>query len=50
MHWSRAQPTTVAALLVMGGQGHSRLREAFVGGVTKTVLDTMIAPVPISCR
>ena len=34
-----------ADLLVMGGYGHSRLRETLFGGVTSTVLGTMTIPV-----
>ena len=34
-----------ADLLVMGGYGHSRLRETLFGGVTSTVLNTMTIPV-----
>ena len=34
-----------ADLVVMGAYHHTRLREALVGGVTRTVLDHMIAPV-----
>jgi nucleotide-binding universal stress UspA family protein len=36
---------TQAGLLVMGGYGHSRLRELLLGGVTKTVLESMTVPV-----
>lgn len=32
-------------LLVMGGYGHSRLREAVLGGATRTVLQSMTVPV-----
>jgi nucleotide-binding universal stress UspA family protein len=32
-------------LIVMGGYGHTRLREVLLGGVTLTVLKTMTAPV-----
>lgn len=32
-------------LLVMGAYGHSRFRETVLGGVTRTVLDTMTLPV-----
>jgi nucleotide-binding universal stress UspA family protein len=32
-------------LLVMGGYGHARLREWVLGGVTKTILETMTLPV-----
>jgi nucleotide-binding universal stress UspA family protein len=35
-------------LLVMGGYGHSRFREILLGGVTRTVLDTMTVPVLMS--
>ncbi|MBB5752160.1 universal stress protein [Prosthecomicrobium pneumaticum] len=34
-----------ADLLVMGGYGHSRLREWVFGGVTRSMLDTMTVPV-----
>lgn len=34
-----------ADLLVMGGYGHSRLRELVLGGTTRTVLKTMTIPV-----
>ena len=34
-----------ADLLVMGGYGHSRIRESLLGGVTRTVLDQMTLPV-----
>lgn len=34
-----------ADLLVMGAYGHSRLREAMVGGATSTVLEKMTLPV-----
>lgn len=36
---------TDADLLVMGGYGHSRLRELILGGTTRAVLDTMSKPV-----
>jgi nucleotide-binding universal stress UspA family protein len=32
-------------LVVMGGYGHTRLREVLLGGVTLTVLKTMTVPV-----
>jgi nucleotide-binding universal stress UspA family protein len=35
-------------LLVMGGYGHSRFREVLLGGVTRTVLDSMTIPVFMS--
>lgn len=34
-----------ADLLVMGGYGHSRFREILVGGVTRTMLESMTVPV-----
>ena len=37
-----------ADLLVMGAYGHSRLRELVVGGVTRTLLDSMTVPVIMS--
>jgi nucleotide-binding universal stress UspA family protein len=37
-----------ADLLVMGGYGHSRLRELILGGVTRTILTEMIVPVLMS--
>jgi nucleotide-binding universal stress UspA family protein len=35
-------------LLVMGGYGHTRFRELIIGGVTKTLLETMTLPVLMS--
>lgn len=35
-------------LIVMGGYGHTRFREVLLGGVTRTVLATMTAPVLMS--
>lgn len=35
-------------LLVMGAYGHSRWRETFLGGVTKTILESMTIPVLMS--
>ena len=37
-----------ADLLVMGGYGHSRLREMFVGGTTRDILEHMTMPVLFS--
>ncbi|HEY1542370.1 MAG TPA: universal stress protein [Xanthobacteraceae bacterium] len=37
-----------ADLLVMGGYGHSRLREFILGGVTRGILGTMTVPVLMS--
>lgn len=37
-----------ANLLIMGGYGHSRLREMTLGGVTHTILKEMTAPVLMS--
>ena len=34
--------------IVMGGYGRSRLRELVLGGVTRTVLDSMTVPVLMS--
>jgi len=36
---------TDADLLVMGGYGHSRMRELILGGTTRTVLDGLTRPV-----
>jgi nucleotide-binding universal stress UspA family protein len=36
------------SLLVMGGYGHARLREAVIGGVTRTILESMTIPVLMS--
>jgi nucleotide-binding universal stress UspA family protein len=32
-------------LIVMGGYGHSRFRETLMGGVTKTLFNSMTVPV-----
>jgi len=37
-----------ADLIVMGAWGHSRLREFVLGGVTRTLLETMTVPVLMS--
>jgi nucleotide-binding universal stress UspA family protein len=37
-----------ADLMVMGGYGHSRLREFILGGVTRGILGTMTVPVLMS--
>ena len=34
-----------ADLIVMGGYGHSRLREIVLGGTTRRILQTMTVPV-----
>ena len=34
-----------ADLLVMGGYGHSRLREMLVGGATRSILEHMTVPI-----
>jgi nucleotide-binding universal stress UspA family protein len=34
-----------ADLIVMGGYGHSRLREIVLGGTTRTILQSMTVPV-----
>ena len=35
-------------LLVMGGYGHSRLQERFLGGVTRAMLEAMTVPTLMS--
>lgn len=35
-------------LIVMGGYGHSRMRELMLGGATRTVMETMTVPVLMS--
>jgi nucleotide-binding universal stress UspA family protein len=37
-----------ADFIVMGGYGHSRLREFVLGGVTRSMLRTMTVPVLMS--
>ena len=44
---SRAADTSVD-LIVMGGYGHSRLRELVLGGTTRTLLESMTVPVLMS--
>jgi nucleotide-binding universal stress UspA family protein len=39
---------TSADLLVLGGYGHSRLRELVLGGVTRSILETMTVPTLMS--
>jgi nucleotide-binding universal stress UspA family protein len=39
---------TSADLLVLGGYGHSRLREFVLGGVTRSILQTMTVPTLMS--
>ncbi|HEV2609526.1 MAG TPA: universal stress protein [Noviherbaspirillum sp.] len=39
---------TDSDLIVMGGYGHTSFREVLLGGVTKTVLETMTVPVLMS--
>jgi nucleotide-binding universal stress UspA family protein len=39
---------TSADLLVLGGYGHSRLREFVLGGVTRSILETMTVPTLMS--
>ena len=44
-----AQARDAAAdLLVMGGYGHSRLREMMLGGTTRSMLEHMTVPVLFS--
>ena len=35
-------------LIVMGGYGHTRLREMLLGGATATILESMTVPVLMS--
>lgn len=37
-----------ADMLIMGAYGHSRIREIMLGGVTRTILDSMTVPVLMS--
>jgi len=37
-----------ADLLVMGGYGHSRLREIVLGGTTRTIMQSMTVPIFMS--
>jgi nucleotide-binding universal stress UspA family protein len=37
-----------ADLIVMGGYGHSRLREMLLGGATAAILESMTVPVLMS--
>jgi nucleotide-binding universal stress UspA family protein len=37
-----------ADLIVMGAYGHSRMRELVLGGATRTILESMTAPVLMS--
>ena len=37
-------------MIVMGGYGHSRLREFVLGGATRSILNTMTVPVRMSHR
>ncbi len=37
-----------AEMIVMGGYHHSRVREFIIGGVTRTIIDTMTVPVLMS--
>jgi nucleotide-binding universal stress UspA family protein len=37
-----------ADMIVMGGYGHSRLREFILGGVTRGLLESMTVPVLMS--
>ena len=39
---------TGADFMVMGGYGHSRLREFILGGVTRSILKSMTVPVLMS--
>ena len=44
----RTRPTTSADFIVMGGYGHSRLREFMLGGATRGILSAMTVPVLMS--
>jgi nucleotide-binding universal stress UspA family protein len=35
-------------MIVMGGYGHSRLREFVLGGVTRSILESMTVPTLMS--
>jgi nucleotide-binding universal stress UspA family protein len=37
-----------ADMIVMGGYGHARVRELVLGGVTRTILESMTVPVLMS--
>ena len=39
---------SAADMIVMGGYGHSRLREFILGGVTRGIFETMTVPVLMS--
>ena len=39
---------TCADMIVMGGYGHSRLREFVLGGATRGILETMTVPTLMS--
>jgi nucleotide-binding universal stress UspA family protein len=39
---------SMADFMVMGGYGHSRLREFVLGGVTRTMLESMTVPILMS--
>ncbi|MEJ2177181.1 MAG: universal stress protein [Gammaproteobacteria bacterium] len=39
---------TGADIMIMGGYGTSRIREVVLGGVTRTLLNTMTVPVFMS--
>ena len=43
-----AAPDLDADLIVMGGYGHSRLKEWVLGGATRTILESMTVPVLMS--
>jgi nucleotide-binding universal stress UspA family protein len=39
---------SAADFMVMGGYGHSRLREFVLGGVTRSIFQSMTVPVMLS--
>ncbi len=45
--WSFVNRSFYADLLVMGCYGHSRTREFVMGGMTRSILQSMTLPVPM---
>ena len=46
--WTALFEAILSPFIVMGGYGHSRLREFVLGGVTRSMLCTMTVPVLMS--
>ena len=44
----RTPPMSAADFIVMGGYGHSRLREFVLGGATRGILQSMTVPALMS--